>query len=111
MHDVVARAKFQREVDNIRSYIAAERAGYRWKLLRAEGSRIVVEMEHPGHDPLVMRVLANDWDQKPASYRFVDGSDPSYNHILSPERWPGAPFQDHHRGPFRDDHRRVGDPR
>ncbi len=110
MQELVARAKFHRQVDLIQDYIAAGRSGYQWKVLKAEGSRIVVEMEHPGREALVLRVLANDWDEKPASFLFVDGADSSYNRMLPPQRWPGAPFNGNRAGPFRDDHRRVRRP-
>lgn len=109
MNDLVARAKFQREAERIQTYIATERRGYRWRLLKVDSARIILEMEHPGHEPLILRVWAHDWDQRAASYRFIDRADPTFTRILPPSKWPGWPFHDNHTGPFRDDHRPIGD--
>lgn len=115
----IARKKFDREVDLVRTYSAQGRPGYAAEILHAEFPRLVVRLANPNGPPFILRVEAPDWDSMPASYKFVRPDD--FSEVLPVEQWPGQPFPPQHpthNGPFRNDNqltidrarRRLGPP-
>jgi hypothetical protein len=110
MNDVVSRGLFNGEVERLRAFGAAGLPGYDLPIRFAEYPRVVVGLHRPGAPDLNLRIEAPDWNSKPASYQFVEGS--NHGRILRANRWPGRPFpaagvmgyDGHHHGPFRDDH-------
>lgn len=93
MDSAVSRRKFAAEVARLKAYIAERRPGFEWKLVEAAFPRFIVDMP-AGNKSYRMRIYANEWDARPASYRFIDPADDRYNTILPAKDWPkgGTPF-------------------
>lgn len=100
MNPAVSRRKFEREVEAVRQYVAGRRKGYEWELIHAVYPRAVLDMP-TASTTYRLRIYANSWDAEPASYRFIDPTDPKYNRILPAAAWPrgGTPFLLDHMTP------------